>query len=102
MYAVSDSIVYSFDNTSAHVLASLSLHSIAACSNFDFPNDIENYVHRIGRTARAGAKGTALSFFTMKSSRHTHELIKILRESGNDVPPELGSGSGGGFYGGRN
>jgi ATP-dependent RNA helicase DDX5/DBP2 len=69
-------------------------------SNCDYSNDIEKYVHRISRTARAGAKGIALSFFTMKHSRHAHELIKILRESGNGVPPELGSGSsGGGFYG---
>jgi ATP-dependent RNA helicase DDX5/DBP2 len=82
------------------MLASLPLQLLLRNSNFDFPNDIENYVHRIGRTARAGAKGTALSFFTMKHSRHAHELIKILRESGNDVPPELGSGSSGeGFYG---
>merc|ERR1712228_895347 len=31
--------------------------------NFDFPNTVEDYVHRIGRTGRAGAKGTAVSFF---------------------------------------
>ena len=30
--------------------------------NFDLPNEPESYVHRIGRTARAGASGTALSF----------------------------------------
>jgi ATP-dependent RNA helicase DDX5/DBP2 len=32
--------------------------------NFDFPGNLEDYVHRIGRTGRAGAKGTAYSFLT--------------------------------------
>ena len=32
--------------------------------NFEFPKNIEDYVHRIGRTARAGLTGTAYSFYT--------------------------------------
>ena len=32
--------------------------------NFDFPQSIVSYIHRIGRTARAGKKGTAITFFT--------------------------------------
>lgn len=35
--------------------------------NYDYPNNSEDYVHRIGRTARAGAKGTAITFFTTDS-----------------------------------
>ena len=35
--------------------------------NYDYPNNSEDYVHRIGRTARAGAKGTAITFFTSES-----------------------------------
>ena len=34
--------------------------------NYDMPNSIEDYVHRIGRTGRAGAKGNAYSFITKK------------------------------------
>lgn len=34
--------------------------------NFDLPSDIDDYVHRIGRTGRAGKKGLATAFFTEK------------------------------------
>lgn len=40
----------------------LDVHHITHVINFDLPRNIEDYVHRIGRTGRAGAKGTALSF----------------------------------------
>jgi len=35
--------------------------------NYDYPNNSEDYIHRIGRTGRAGAKGTAITFFTTDS-----------------------------------
>jgi hypothetical protein len=35
--------------------------------NYDYPNNSEDYVHRIGRTGRAGANGTAITFFTTES-----------------------------------
>ena len=45
-------------------VASRGLHidGVSHVFNYDLPEDAENYVHRIGRTARAGAKGTAISF----------------------------------------
>lgn len=35
--------------------------------NYDYPNNSEDYVHRIGRTGRAGRSGTAITFFTTDS-----------------------------------
>ena len=35
--------------------------------NYDYPNNSEDYVHRIGRTGRAGSKGTAITLFTTDS-----------------------------------
>lgn len=35
--------------------------------NYDYPNNSEDYVHRIGRTARAGRQGTAITLFTTES-----------------------------------
>ncbi|XP_021716433.1 DEAD-box ATP-dependent RNA helicase 20-like [Chenopodium quinoa] len=57
--------------------------------NYDFPGSLEDYVHRIGRTGRAGAKGTAYSFFTAANARFAKELIAILEEAGQKVNPEL-------------
>lgn len=45
--------------------------------NYDLPNQIEDYVHRIGRTARAGTLGTAFSFFTKKNLMLAPELVKV-------------------------
>jgi ATP-dependent RNA helicase DDX5/DBP2 len=57
--------------------------------NYDFPGQIEDYVHRIGRTARAGAKGTSISFFTRKNGRIAGDLVKLLKESKQEIPNQL-------------
>jgi ATP-dependent RNA helicase DDX5/DBP2 len=49
------------------------VRNITHVLNYDYPNNSEDYVHRIGRTGRAGATGTATTFFTTESklsSRH--------------------------------
>lgn len=72
--------------------------------NYDFPNNCEDYIHRIGRTGRAGAKGTSYTYFTTDNSKQARELIGILRESKSEIPRELeemGSYGGGGRGGGR-
>ncbi len=57
--------------------------------NYDFPNNIEDYVHRIGRTGRAGAKGTAVTLFTGANAKSARELIQLLKDAGQEVPPGL-------------
>jgi ATP-dependent RNA helicase DDX5/DBP2 len=57
--------------------------------NFDMPNNAEDYVHRIGRTGRAGARGTAYSFFTPGNGRLAREIIKIMQEANQPVPAPL-------------
>ncbi len=54
----------------------IDVQSITHVINFDLPRNIEDYVHRIGRTGRAGAKGTALSF----ASRRDGILVKKIQE----------------------
>lgn len=46
--------------------------------NFDIPNIAETYVHRIGRTGRAGAKGTALSFCDMEEKEYLRDIEKLI------------------------
>ncbi|CAL5372743.1 unnamed protein product [Camellia sinensis] len=70
--------------------------------NYDFPSSLEDYVHRIGRTGRAGAKGMAFTFFTHSNAKFARDLIKILQEAGQIVPPTLAAlaRSGGSGFGG--
>lgn len=50
-----------------------------------FSNNVEDYVHRIGRTGRAGAKGTSFTYFTAENAKSARELVSILREAGSPV-----------------
>ncbi|MDD3345954.1 MAG: C-terminal helicase domain-containing protein, partial [Candidatus Omnitrophica bacterium] len=47
--------------------------------NYDLPEDADNYVHRIGRTARAGHKGHAISFATPDQERDVREIEKLIK-----------------------
>jgi len=74
--------------------------------NYDFPNNCEDYIHRIGRTGRAGMKGVSYTYFTTDNAKSARELISILKEAKAIVPPQLeemgiyGGGGGRGRYGG--
>ncbi|CAG8511727.1 9228_t:CDS:2 [Ambispora leptoticha] len=57
--------------------------------NYDFPTNVEDYVHRIGRTGRGGAKGAAITFFTMENSKQAKDLVNILREANQEIDPKL-------------
>ena len=46
--------------------------------NFEIPNISETYVHRIGRTGRAGAKGTAISFCDAEEKEYLHDIEKLI------------------------
>lgn len=54
--------------------------------NYMCPNHTEDYVHRVGRTGRAGNKGTAYTFITPEESQYATDLIRALENSGNIVP----------------
>ncbi|OMJ22506.1 Pre-mRNA-processing ATP-dependent RNA helicase PRP5, partial [Smittium culicis] len=57
--------------------------------NYDCPNHLEDYIHRVGRTGRAGNKGTAVTFITRDQGRYAVEIVKVLQCSGVTVPTEL-------------
>lgn len=58
--------------------------------NYDFPRDIKEYIHRIGRTGRQGKEGIAISFVGNDISPEMRsEVIQVLKESKNDVPEFL-------------
>lgn len=47
--------------------------------NFDLPEDVEQYVHRIGRTGRAGHEGRAISFATPDQGSDVHNIEKLIK-----------------------
>ncbi|KAF7355207.1 P-loop containing nucleoside triphosphate hydrolase protein [Mycena sanguinolenta] len=57
--------------------------------NYDAPNHMEDYVHRAGRTGRAGNKGTCVTFITPDQDRYSVDIFRALKASNATVPTEL-------------
>ncbi|KAH5437991.1 ATP-dependent RNA helicase DED1 [Parastagonospora nodorum] len=83
----------------------LDIPNVTHVVNYDLPTDIDDYVHRIGRTGRAGNTGIATAFFNRGNRGVVRDLLDLLKEANQEVPSFLesiareGSGFGGG--GGR-
>ena len=52
----------------------IDIQQISIVLNYDLPNSIENYIHRIGRSGRYGRKGTAINFATDNDIKRISEL----------------------------
>ncbi|KAG5022220.1 hypothetical protein JHK82_018139 [Glycine max] len=79
----------------SRILIFMDVKDVKYVINYDFRGSLEDYVHRIGRIGRAGAKGTAYPYFTAANARFAKDLIAILEEAGQKVSPELAAmGSG--------
>merc|ERR1712054_665872 len=79
----------------------LDVKDIKYVINYDFPGSIEDYIHRVGRTGRAGATGSSYTFFTSDKFKHAKDLVKVLNEANQPVPEELqklAENSGGGRW----
>lgn len=57
--------------------------------NFDYPNNSEDYIHRIGRTGRSSQKGTSYAFFTHSNSKQAKDLVAVLTEANQRIDPKL-------------
>lgn len=85
----------------------LDIPNVTHVINYDLPTDIDDYVHRIGRTGRAGNTGIATAFFNRGNRGVVRELMDLLKEANQEVPSFLeaiareSSFGGGGGRGGR-
>ncbi|EHK41674.1 uncharacterized protein TrAtP1_011299 [Trichoderma atroviride] len=85
----------------------LDIPNVTHVVNYDLPTDVDDYVHRIGRTGRAGNTGIATAFFNRGNRGIVRELLDLLKEANQEVPPFLeaiareSSFGGGGRGGGR-
>lgn len=67
----------------------LDIPNVELVINYTFPLTIEDYVHRIGRTGRAGKNGLSFTFFQPSDKSHAGELQQVIRQAGQNVPDEL-------------
>ncbi|CAD8062381.1 unnamed protein product [Paramecium primaurelia] len=69
----------------------LDVSDVDVVINYDFPDKIEDYIHRIGRTGRAGKKGLAISFLEpcFINNRLKNDLVQVLQQSNQVIPQEL-------------
>ncbi|CAK56769.1 unnamed protein product (macronuclear) [Paramecium tetraurelia] len=93
-----DYIMQDFRNGKVNCLITTNLASrgldvsdVDVVINYDFPENIEDYIHRIGRTGRAGKKGEALSFIQPRDLdyRLKDDLIKVFKQSSQEIPLQL-------------
>lgn len=66
----------------------LDISDVNLVINYDMPFQIEDYVHRVGRTGRAGNTGTSITLFTKKNFMVAPQLIDLLGED-SEVPDSL-------------
>jgi len=67
----------------------LDIPNVKHVINFDMPSDVEEYVHRIGRTGRMGNLGLATSFFNEKNRNLVKDLVELIVEANQDLPSWL-------------
>ncbi|XP_061105102.1 probable ATP-dependent RNA helicase DDX46 isoform X1 [Conger conger] len=91
-----DSIINDFKNGACRLMVATSVAArgldvkhLILVVNYNCPNHYEDYVHRAGRTGRAGNKGFAYTFITEDQVRYAGDIIKALELSGSPVPKEL-------------
>mmetsp|Transcript_33556 Transcript_33556/g.72659 ORF Transcript_33556/g.72659 Transcript_33556/m.72659 type:complete len:747 (+) Transcript_33556:653-2893(+) len=77
----------------------LDVQGVTLVVNYDPPNNAEDYVHRIGRTGRAGAKGFSVTFIARQDAGKARDLVQVMERTGQQVPKELRdlSARGGGY-----
>merc|ERR1712139_580866 len=96
-----DRIMHAFRNGRTSILVAtdvaqrgLDIKDVRYVVNYDCPKTVEDYIHRIGRTGRAGAQGTSVTFFgcdyvSQDKVRMARGLVKVMKDAGQAPPQEL-------------
>ncbi|CAJ1329533.1 unnamed protein product [Effrenium voratum] len=91
-----DHALYAFKHGKAKVLVAtdvaqrgLDIKNVQIVVNYDAPANMEDYVHRIGRTGRAGEKGDAWTCLYDSETQIAQGILKMFQKTGQAIPPEL-------------
>lgn len=96
-----EEVIRQFKNGHIHVLVAtdivargIDIEDIQMVINYDVPHDVEDYVHRIGRTARAGGEGIAITFVAEKEQHKFSAIEKFIEKEipKAQLPASLGEG----------
>jgi len=96
-----EDVLREFKNRNVQILVAtdiiargIDIEKIDLVINFDVPRDAEDYVHRVGRTARAQTQGVALTFINEKEKMAFYDIEKLIEKTVYKVPlpPDLGEG----------
>ncbi len=96
-----ENVLLSFRNRSTKILVAtdilsrgIDIENISLVLNYDVPADAEDYVHRVGRTARAESTGEAITFINEKDQKRFSQIEKLIEQSVNKIPLPEGLGAG--------
>merc|ERR1719199_1456760 len=67
----------------------LDIKGVTLVVNYDLPANTEDYVHRIGRTGRAGQKGYAVALVTDRDAGHLRGIIEVMKRTNQEIPEEV-------------
>lgn len=67
----------------------LDVKGLTCVINYEVPNHYEDYVHRVGRTGRAGNTGVAYTFLTPDEEKYAPDLVKAMEAAGQEPPDEV-------------
>lgn len=96
-----DDIMFKFKSGQIDVLVAtdivargIDIDDVSMVINYDVPHDVEDYVHRIGRTARADRAGVAITFVSDEEMFYFNQIEKFLEKeiTKNPLPKEVGAG----------
>lgn len=67
----------------------LDIKGVTLVVNFDAPSNTEDYVHRIGRTGRAGQKGFAVTLIVERDAHALRGIVEVMKRTNQEVSPEI-------------
>jgi len=67
----------------------IDVHQVSLVINYDLPRNLENYIHRIGRSGRFGRKGVAINFVTNDDRRAIRELEQFYNTQIEEMPANI-------------
>lgn len=67
----------------------LDVKDLVLVVNYEVPNHYEDYVHRVGRTGRAGNTGVAYTFITPEEEKYAPDLVKAMEAAGQEPPDDI-------------